>query len=239
MIVGPIAHVALLMMATTSVGCDFPSIDFTPGPGSGGGGENVGAGPSNGGNGAGSSGGGGEGAGSTGGGGMSQGAGGSGGDGGAGGSGGAGGTGGTGGDGGAGGDGGSGGEGGAGGAPGPVCDEDMDDFVKDLPGCDNGRELDCNDEDDRVHPNATVYRPSAYTDPVTEAPSFDYNCNGVEEPRYTNVTCPCVNGTQALYNVAVGAEGCGQTGHLYNCKYNLLGFCQGASADASVVQACR
>lgn len=231
-VLGPISRFALVAVVWTSVGCDFPSIDFTPGPGSSSsGGENQGAGSSTGGAGAQ----GGEGAGSTGGGASSQGAGGSGGDGGAGANGGAGGDGGSGG---AGGNGGSGGDG-AGGGPGPVCDEDGDEFVRDLPGCDNGQALDCNDEDDRVHPNATIYRATPYTDPKSKASSFDYDCNGVEEPRYTKVQCTCVNGTQALYDVPAGAEGCGMTGHLYNCVNNILAFCRGSSVDASVEQTCR
>jgi hypothetical protein len=94
--------------------------------------------------------------------------------------------------------------------------------------------VDCNDEDPRVHPGATMYYTDPYCVPGTSCTvkSFDYNCSGAEEKQYgvfSSCTTSC-SGTG--YSSAVE---CGVTATLTTCKMELL--CSKNTSDAK--QGCR
>jgi len=81
--------------------------------------------------------------------------------------------------------------------------------------------VDCNDEDPRVHPGATMFYAAPYCVPGTSCSvkSWDYNCNGAVEEQYGVLTA-CPSGcTGAGY--AAETE-CGVTATVTQCVKELL-----------------
>jgi hypothetical protein len=91
---------------------------------------------------------------------------------------------------------------------------------------------DCDDGDDRAHPNQTSFQTTARDDG-----SFDFNCDGVEQPRDTDeVTCRKVTGSCVGAGWLGTAPGCGQTGSRAGCVKD-GGGCSAVAAEDRV-QAC-
>ena len=94
----------------------------------------------------------------------------------------------------------------------------------------NASSRDCDDGEPRAHPGLGVW----YTSPYGSG-SFDYNCNGTEEKRYTHRYMGCSSScTGSGWRLSVPA--CGQQGLWYGCR-RLGGICRVTSLYRT--QACR
>lgn len=98
---------------------------------------------------------------------------------------------------------------------------------------------DCFDDDRDVHPGQTAYFERGYG---SGAANFDYNCNGVEEPKTTDRPgwrssgCACdVSGVCSSGNIETAP--CGATG--IDCIGSKMGACTCDAVDNGVVQGCR
>jgi hypothetical protein len=111
----------------------------------------------------------------------------------------------------------------------PCTDRDGDGFFAvAIPGSDCG-DPDCDDDDDRVYPGQQNY----YDQPAAGG-GFDFDCDGTEEPLYTQVGGECTSdwwgsnctGT-GYYN---GMPACGEVGQWHSCA-NQDGECREVSAS--------
>ncbi len=107
------------------------------------------------------------------------------------------------------------------------CDADDDAYLAMTDGCGG---TDCDDTDPTVFPGQTVFFPTA-----TAAGSFDYDCDGVEQPLYPS-QCSCPG--EVLLGAA-GAVACGEIGVRHPCVVG-TGMCApGAPLATDLVQPCR
>lgn len=115
----------------------------------------------------------------------------------------------------------------AGGGDGGCRDEDGDDFTT----C----ERDCNDRSADVNPGQTRF----FTSPAGE--SFDYNCDGREEPELTQVVSCVLEGEQCVgegWQDGPPKPGCGETAGYYGCQLQAGSKCT-ARRTGDRTQACR
>lgn len=111
----------------------------------------------------------------------------------------------------------------------PCTDRDEDGYLAvGIPGSDCGA-IDCDDADDRVFPGQ-----QNYYDQEAAGGGFDFDCNGIEEPLYTQVGGECTGdwwGTSCsgtgYYN---GVPDCGQVGQWHSCA-DQDGECREVSAS--------
>lgn len=107
-----------------------------------------------------------------------------------------------------------------------TCDQDKDGFL--AFGCDGG--LDCDDLDDRAHPDAGFV--SALP---TLATKGDWNCNGIIEKRYpVNVDCTKAGACGAGFK---DDPPCGAIGSFVTCKL-FLASCEEDSVQQAI-QSCK
>ncbi len=106
---------------------------------------------------------------------------------------------------------------------------------------DSTAEADCQDEYDYVHPGVLDYYAAPYTTPAGGS-SYDYNCDGNEEPLY-GVACQdgsCVDFSAEGFAYMATAPECGNTGGAVadgNCFTGELGCSY--SSPTPLVQVCR
>ena len=109
---------------------------------------------------------------------------------------------------------GGGGQGGDGGQGGTDCDIDGDTHLSWKCGGD-----DCADEDGRAYLNAPDYQTTAImgeTDPM-KGGSFDFDCNGLQEPQYAFYACSGVCVQKADVFLGSVPVNCGDTGLFGTC----------------------
>ena len=122
------------------------------------------------------------------------------------------------------------GGGGSGSGGGPLnCDVDEDGFQPNIDRCDNSDGIDCDDNDERANPDQTEF-----FDFPRENGSYDWDCDGIQEPKYAT-SCSC--SVPVALQVPSGADGCGETGDLKNCTGFLTCGANG-NADTGVKQPC-
>jgi len=126
-----------------------------------------------------------------------------------------------------------------------------------------GSNVDCQDQNANVRPNQTSYFATPMTNPPTAQRNYDYDCNGVNERRWTNsfvsTTAPCPDTGWATFpvgiclgNVAPSSESegwteiapsCGSSTELYTyCTYSRIGTtnsCEGTRHTLPRTQECR
>ncbi|NUP06005.1 MAG: hypothetical protein HOW73_08100 [Polyangiaceae bacterium] len=107
------------------------------------------------------------------------------------------------------------------------CDLDGDDQARRDMKCGG---LDCDDND------ALTYdaQPAFFDTPRSNG-SYDYNCDDIEEPKL-NTWCSCPG---AILRVAGGADGCGETGELWECNWSWFQCVPVRVLDDNVTQTCR
>jgi hypothetical protein len=111
------------------------------------------------------------------------------------------------------------------------CDQDLDTYHAEGGTCGGN---DCCDTDNKVHPGQTAFFPSA-----NNCGSFDYNCNGKNDPQYAiSISC---GGTGALGCTGgpgyMTDPGCGNPGTYYQCVPNGALACKPGS-PVTQVQGC-
>lgn len=111
------------------------------------------------------------------------------------------------------------------------CDQDLDTYHAAGGNCGGN---DCCDTDNQAHPNQTAFFTSA-----SKCGSFDYNCNGKNDPQYpTSISC---GGTGALGCTGgpgyMSDPGCGNSGTFYQCVPNGALACKPGS-PVTQVQGC-
>jgi hypothetical protein len=113
----------------------------------------------------------------------------------------------------------------------PVCDFDLDTFLATGATCGGN---DCCDTDKKAHPGVTAF----FVQP-DDCGSFDYDCNGKDDPQYPiSLSCGgtgatgCTGGSGFLSD-----PGCGNTGPYYTCVANGLLACKPGS-PITLTQGC-
>jgi hypothetical protein len=97
---------------------------------------------------------------------------------------------------------------------------------------------DCDDADPVVHPGQTMY----FTSPRSGG-SFDYDCNGTDDPQYTRTGGVSCSGTGTVCTSTPGGwagdtvPACGTVAQMQVCTYTMLGGC--LPLPSYPTQACR
>ncbi|MDB4938293.1 MAG: hypothetical protein JWP87_5265 [Labilithrix sp.] len=117
------------------------------------------------------------------------------------------------------------------GEAGDPCDRDNDHYRSGEGGCGGA---DCDDDDNRAHPEAGFR-----ADPATTTTNGDWNCDTHADPMYpVNVSCgvPALGACAGVEGFS-GAPGCGAAGAYVTCKMNGLSCIVGSTVQR--VQRCR
>jgi hypothetical protein len=114
----------------------------------------------------------------------------------------------------------------------PVCDFDLDTYHATGGTCGGN---DCCDTDRNAHPGVTAFFTQA-----DDCGSFDYDCNGKQDPQYaTSVACGGTGVTGCTGGPGFLADpGCGNTAPYYTCVANGLLACKPGS-PITLTQGCR
>ncbi len=115
-----------------------------------------------------------------------------------------------------------------------LTDVDMDGYApSEIGACG----LDCNDNDPTVNPDHTAFMATRQSGSVTHPPSFDWNCDGVEEKQWPNPlpTCDSTVGSCGGEGWIGAVPACGDRGDYGRCTAS----CTVEAIESGRVQTCR
>jgi hypothetical protein len=101
---------------------------------------------------------------------------------------------------------------------------------------------DCQDSEPDAHPGATAW----HFEPVPGTASYDWNCDGADEPRYTGIA-GCDAACRGWWRGTLSVPACGEVGELQECATVLMaceevgtsGPCMPTNMDGCRAQQCR